>query len=279
MSDTIEDLVRIYVGAVPRDVFDTALGTDIAYTLSSMFNIAQQEILRLKNGANLSTATGLFLDLHARDRGLRRQNGETDDQLRERLKRPPLAGTVPAILTSLAPIVGVKATLDLNPLTTNCETVIQAKQRGEDGNLVSIRFVADGIGTGTLSKDDPIDIKALTFHYQSGVTTVANFETSVASSDLIEVKTTDPSGTLSSPGDTFPKTYLGGGYNQAIIIELPKQSAYYDMGFCFDRGVRMGGYRGLVVVLIPLAANARTAVSDMVRSKVSAGKVWLVEEF
>ena len=174
MPDTIEDLVRIYVGSTPRDVFTTALGEDIAYTLAEMFALAYTEIQRLAAGSVVATATGLFLDLHARDRGLRRQEGETDAQLRERLKKPPLAGTVPAILESVEAITGVST---------------------------------------------------------------------------------------------------------AIIVELPKQGAYYDRGFCFDSGLRFGGGRGVVIVIIPASANAKNAVSDAVRSKVSAGKIWYVEEY
>jgi hypothetical protein len=172
--DAIEDLVRIYVGATPRDVFSTALGEDIAYTLAEMFALSYTEIQRLSAGANVGTATGLFLDLHARDRGLRRQSGETDDQLRERLKRPPLAGTVAAIIQSVEAIVGV---------------------------------------------------------------------------------------------------------GKAIMVELPRSSAYYDRSFGLDRGHRMGGGRGVVVVLIPASANALGAVRDAVRTKASAGKITLVQEY
>lgn len=174
MPDAIEDLVRIYVGATPRDVYATALGEDIAYTLAEMFGVAYLEIQRLSAGANLSTSTGLFTDQHAKDRGLRRQEDETDEQLIERLRRPPLAGTAPAILQA---------------------------------------------------------IEAIT------------------------------------------------GESTVIIIELPRHSAYYDLGFCYDTGMRIGGGRGVVIVLIPASADAKAAVMDAVRTKVSAGKIWSVEEY
>lgn len=174
MPDTVEDLVRIYVGSTPRDVFNTALGEDVAYTIAEMFALAYLEVQRLAAGSVLTTATGAFLDLHARDRGLRRQEDETDDQLRVRLQKPPLAGTAPAILEA---------------------------------------------------------VEAIT------------------------------------------------GESTVIIVELPRSSAYYDLGFCYDMGVRMGGGRGVVVVLIPASADAKAAVSDAVRSKISAGKIWFVEEY
>lgn len=276
MSDTIEDLVRIYVGAVPRDVFETPLGEDIAYTLAEMFGLAYQEVQRLAAGSVVATATGLFLDLHARDRGLRRQSGETDAQLKERLKKPPLAGTVAAILSALEPIVGLKASLDLNPLTTNCETVVEAVARGAVGNTYSLQFVADGLGVGSLTVGDSFDF---VFHYQSGVTTVANFQAAVAANAYIAVKTSDASGTLTAPGDTFPKTFFSGGVNNTIVVELPRNSIYLDRGMCVDRGLRCGGGRGVVVVLIPASVGALASVTDAVRSKVSAGKIWLIQEY
>jgi hypothetical protein len=173
MSDTVEDLVRVYVGSVPRDVVATALGEDIAYTLAEMFAMAYAEIETLIAGAVLSTATGLFLDLHARDRGLRRQDGETDDQLRERLRRPPQAGTVAAILDAVNAIV-------------------------------------DGL---------------------------------------------------------------------AFMIELPRQAIFHDCQTFHDRLFFHGGGRGVVIVLIPASANALASVQDAVRSKISAGKLFMVFEY
>ena len=107
---------------------------------------------------------------------------------------------------------GVKASRDLNPLTANCETVIRARAAGFGGNAISIQFVADGAGVGSLTQSG----YALTFHYATGVTTVANFETAVAASGLIEVQTTDGAGTLTSPGDTFGPVFLSGGTDQVL---------------------------------------------------------------
>lgn len=275
MSDPIEDLVKIYIGAVPPDVIATDIGMDIAYTLAEMFALAYSEIQRLAAGAVISTATGLFLELHARDHKLRKQSGETETQLRERLKKPPQAATLSAILEALEAIVGVQATLDLNPLTANCETVVRAKRRGAPGNLVSLQFINDGTTTGQLIEED----NRAVFHYASGVTTVANFESAVASSELLEVQTVDGVGTLTHPGDTFGQTNLSGGYNRAIVVELPLKSAYFDRSHCFDRGKRMGGGRGVVVAMIPSSLAAKNSISDALRAKASAGKIKLVEEY
>lgn len=173
--DVINDLVSLYKSSVPGDLTSDQIGEDIAATLATILAEAEEEVSRLAVGAHLGTATGLFLDQHAKDRGLRRQDGETDDQLRERLRVPPRAGTVSAILDALEQIIGT--------------------------------------------------------------------------------------------GDVF-------------IIELPKDAFYFDRvaGF-FDRGCRLGGGRGVVIALIPQSSNARAAITDALRSTVSAGKIWFVEEY
>lgn len=171
----IDDLYRIYVGATPPDVTATPLGEDLGYVIAEVFSVAYSEIQRLAAGSSLTTAIGAFLELHARDRGLRKQSNESDDQLRERLRKPPLAGTVPAIMAAVTGIVG--------------------------------------------------------------------------------------------------------SFGNVIIVELPLSSAYYDRSSFYDRGERAGGGRGVVIVLIPASANAKSAVMDAVRSKVSAGKIWRVEEY
>ena len=105
-----------------------------------------------------------------------------------------------------------RASLYLAPLTTNCETVVRAKSVGPGGNSITLAFVADGTGAGSLTEAGDV----LTFHYQSGVTTVANFETAVAGSTVIEVLISDGTGTLTAPGDTFSAAAFTGGASHSI---------------------------------------------------------------
>jgi hypothetical protein len=170
----VDNLFQVYRSSVPPEVTATPLGEDIGYALAEMFNLAKQEVERLNAGANLGTSTGLFVDAHANDRGLRRQEDETDDQLIDRLRKPPLAGTVAAIIEAVDAIVG------------------------------------DG---------------------------------------------------------------------KTIIIELPRQSMYVSRHMGLNRGHRMGAGRGVVVVLIPASADALESVRDAVRSKIAAGKLYIVEEY
>lgn len=99
MSD--DNLYVVFKGAVPPDVTASPIGEDIAWTLAAMFEAAETEIQTLEAGSVLTTAAGKYLDLHARDRGLRRQGGEDDPTLKERLIYPPQAVTAPAILESV----------------------------------------------------------------------------------------------------------------------------------------------------------------------------------
>lgn len=87
--------------------------------------------------------------------------------------------------------------LDLAPLTANVETVV----RHRDSRIPTLAFVADGAGAGSLTNSGD----AWTFHFQSGVTTVAQFETAINASSALVVLTSDGVGTLGA-GDVLVAT-------------------------------------------------------------------------
>lgn len=68
------------------------------------------------------------------------------------------------------------------------------------------------------------------------------------------------------------------GIEDIFIIELPRESMYLDNHQCADNGVRMGGGRGVVIVLIPDGASVSSALA-ITRSTASAGKITRVEEY
>lgn len=112
-----------------------------------------------------------------------------------------------------------KATLDLDGagLTTHVDTIVRAKVGGTGGNSIRVRLVADGTGTGQLI-DEGNNIVA--FHFQTAVTTVANFETAIAGSALIEVGTAGTgANVLTSAADQIPPTFLTGGAGDGGNIE------------------------------------------------------------
>lgn len=107
-------------------------------------------------------------------------------------------------------VAATAATLDLGPLTTNLDTVVAAAIAGEDGNDITLAFVADGTTTGQLDENAFPDV---VFHYASGVTTVGDFEAAVGASDRLAISSLDGTAAtaLAAPGDTFAATGFTGG--------------------------------------------------------------------
>jgi hypothetical protein len=96
-----------------------------------------------------------------------------------------------------------KAELDLDTVG-DIDTVIRMKTNGTV--FPTIQFVADGSGVGTLDESDP---EAVVFHFESGVTTVGNFETAVAAGDVFEVSAAGTGAQiLATPNDVFGPTAL-----------------------------------------------------------------------
>lgn len=197
----------------------------------------------------------------------------------------------------------VKAEKDLNPLTANCETIIRAKNPGASGNSITIQFIADGTGVGSLTESG----NAVVFHFQSGVTTVANFESAVAGSSLIEVKTSDGVGTLSSPSDVFSATALAGGVNTIIVGQSVAKNRRVQATFQLKQGTPAAtptyptpstGFVPLFAVYVPTSHNAvhtkanlrdmrmplgglrsyDTHAKEMLLSGPGAGTTWLFDE-
>lgn len=113
-------------------------------------------------------------------------------------------------------------------VSSNLDCVVRALNPGTGGNSITIATVADGTGAGnwTVAGTD------LTYHYESGVSTVEDFiETLRSDSDsnvLVAVDdTAEALGTvtnvLTAPGDTFTAQSLSGG------------------GGSFLRGIQVGG--------------------------------------
>lgn len=283
-TDVIDDLVRVYSSSVPPDVTAGQFGKDIARVLATMMAIAESEAARLMRGARIGTATGLFLDLHARDHGLRRSGGEADEQLQRRLQTPPKAGTVGAVLASVEAIVegAFRATLDVAPLTlgsSDWDSVFESRIAGVTGNTLQLESVAGSL----LSVQDVGSKTVLTF--VDGATTVADAERAIDENSLLlrtRQSGSSPTYPLVTGDDDFGPTFLAGGSDPlpTFLIELPLRSLFWDRSGFFDEAdARIGGGRGVVVVLIPAVANALSSVSAAVRSKISAGKIPLVSEY
>lgn len=97
--------------------------------------------------------------------------------------------------------------------TTIIDTVLEVDTNGAGGNAITLTSVADGAGTGTLG----VVGNALTFHFATGVTTIANFESKFPASctfGIVGVKRASTSGgsTLTAVIDAFgPSSFVRGG--------------------------------------------------------------------
>lgn len=107
------------------------------------------------------------------------------------------------------------AKLDLAPLTANIETVIRAADAGANGNTFRLALVADGSGAGSFTNSGT----DYTFHFQSGVTTVANWEAAVAGSGAFAVYAGDGTGGNLAAGDAFALTALTGGLDGGSLAQ------------------------------------------------------------
>lgn len=119
-------------------------------------------------------------------------------------------------LTVADPVPAIRAELDLNVASSGAiTTTLEAIDGGTAGNSIEILFTASGSGAGTLSAVGT----SYTFQYDSGVTTVADFEAAVASfpSCLFSVKNAGAPGVLSSPGASFGWAMFSGGVNGDFV--------------------------------------------------------------
>ncbi len=173
-ADVVSDMKTLFRSGLAQDVASVDRDDEDVEAFAEMMAMAEGEISGMLRESQISTAHGIWLAQHGRDRGTRPLLGETDDQFRTRLQHPPAAGTTTAILAALAALIGT---------------------------------------------DD------------------------------------------------------------IYIIELPRDSMYFDRSHCMDRGKRMGGGRGVVIVLIPASADVASSAYAIVRSVASAGKIVRVEEY
>lgn len=178
--DVVEDLVEIFRGAVPPDLAASDRDLDEAYMAAEVMACTEGQISSWLMDSRLGSSASFWLDQHARDRGVYRQDGEGDEQLIERLQRGPQAVIYDAVLA------GVQAVLD-------------------------------------------------------------------------------------AAGSGFT------GYIFRIPVDL---GAFADVDCWCDVDSRVTPTRPrILVVIIPALANSKPAVLDVIRSKVTAGTLYLVEEY
>jgi hypothetical protein len=104
----------------------------------------------------------------------------------------------------------VKAELDLDTVTADINTVIRAKTAGVAGNLITVEIIGGaGAAAGVLTEVGT-HVK-LQVKVTATATTVAQLETLIGTSTLIEVKTPGTGATSIDSGDLLVSTVLAGG--------------------------------------------------------------------
>lgn len=104
-------------------------------------------------------------------------------------------------------VAATYASLDLGTVTTNVDSIIEANDIGTPGNSIQIRFLSTGSASLTVAGNQ------VTFTFNSGVTTVAQFEAAVAADPTcpFNIATSGTGGNIFGAPDVIPYTNLAGG--------------------------------------------------------------------
>jgi hypothetical protein len=117
--------------------------------------------------------------------------------------------------TEATTLVNGRAAMDMGAVFLAPDTQLQAGfATGADGNRYTVKAVADGTGAGSLEVLDMTGVgKILVYHFENGVSTVANFEAAVAalSPADFEVQTAGTPANLWAAGDEACTDMLGSG--------------------------------------------------------------------
>jgi len=98
--------------ALPKFLFQRDRPEEEMGALAKMFSAVRDQIKSWFTQSYITTATGAgpdFLNQHAVDRATRRQSGESDISLRERLRNVPDAVTRPTLLSAVADILDAES--------------------------------------------------------------------------------------------------------------------------------------------------------------------------
>ncbi len=115
-------------------------------------------------------------------------------------------------IQSIADATGLKASLDMDDYTTNCETVVEAAVAGITGNLWSVLLIP-GAGAKVGGWSEDVTDELFVFMFQDGVSDVLDFENAITASANLAVKTVDPDPAtlLTAVGDITSINSLTGG--------------------------------------------------------------------
>ncbi len=152
----------------------------------------------------------------------------------------------------------LKADLDLDTITTHLDTIVRAKNPGRGGNSISIAIAKRSSGSGVTYSESG---NAITIQYEDGVSTVANVETALAASTLIDIESAGtPGNVLHDPADTHAATHLVGGADQVLVSQSMNKARQIKCTISVKSGVAAvspvyptpdAGYAAMFGVVVP----------------------------
>lgn len=292
LTDDEQALYDVAASALPREI--TSGEEDAREILAAQAKIhgsAKSQLDDYLSRTLISSATGIWLDQHALDRGTRRQSGESDDALRQRLRIGEDAVTIAALIRSSA--------LDVRQQGATGATSYAYSVLYDDGVSGGLQLVADGTtttGNATLDGTNFNRLRWLTL----GSGTYKIYRSSGGASQgligtVVDAEIFDDTGLLGdgaqvpfhadappegmatlalrADGVTIPPGY-------PAIVELRRDKAWTGASY-LSRGQRLGIIPPInsIVIILPYGTSAGTAasVAEACRQRKGAGIVVHVE--
>ncbi len=280
---TQDDLLEHARGAIPRHFSRPARPQEEMYAFAEIMETSHGVVEDWTLQTYIEDCEGIWLDAHAEDRALRRQTDETNDQLRERLRRPPDdAVTRPALLTA------VQALLEAAGVVVAPSMVEVRRDRGFFGTFTTRSGTGGTIairddGLITFEPDVAFALPVEVDHPRSGAQGQPQLiiaGAAVAANDgTFEVTELDGNAVV------FTNALGVADVDLALTWELHQRDvdgnlrddgrarAYY------GRGYRMGGDKPHMIVILPFGTSDALAASvrDLLRSRKAAGVRLTVE--
>lgn len=113
------------------------------------------------------------------------------------------------------------AKLDLTTLTAHVTTILSASVPGSEGNEYTFELVA-GTPAGLV-----VDGPQAKYRFESGVTTVADLEAAIATSEFLEVTSAGNPAAVLDSGDALEPTALSGGVDSESAVVGDEEYPYF----------------------------------------------------
>lgn len=267
--------------SLPGWFFTVPRAEEVLGAFVKIFDAARQVIADNADRTLIENATGIWLDLHALDRGTYRQDGETDEALRARIRNVEDAVSRPALLAATEAILAADGVLDP-------PSMVEVKRDGAFLGQFSPQtgtggtFTDLGGGLFSFEPDTPFQAPVEVGFERSGAQgnprlTIAGaadpandgtFEVTALEGNAVVFSNVGAAGADAAASWTLAKYDVEGNSREG------RARAY------LSRGYRLRKQRPPTVILIlpyGTTAGVEASVRDMIRTKKAAGVVAFIE--